>query len=392
MPLTTNVIDVNLVDDAYLYNIDYKAEFITLAPEAIIYRGYSDRFADVDTLEWYYPWRNKESQYPGIVRKRPLFYGSYQHTKVYSGKPGTDTPGDGPIYRFWAKKPLKLWSFNYTNIQKAIAFLLKRNAITTITKMIYAFGFLYNNVENSLQLLKYVKKSHPEYKTDPNLVFLDDLQTRLITSAGACDDQCRAGYGIQNSFDTEDDEEYLTYMKQVKEYCYDQCWYETSRLNRIDRKSLYAVDKPLMECLFEYLSRRGYDGIFAWNLPENSYIPWKHHDIIIFDSPETLVSDNLDINNNCEEQTIQACPKRIPPAPIAMKRLKNGVKLGRGTQEQQFKKYNDEETECLDKPDRTFSLITGRTPVEKPVIKQFDEPSFDYGSEPESESDEPYRK
>lgn len=382
----TSVIDVNFIDEVDLYNIDYKSEFVTLDPKAIIYRGYDDKYGSVDTLKWYYPFT--EAEMPDKkIKKRPLFYGSFQHTLFYTGKPNSDIPGNGPIYRFWATKPLKLWSFNYDNVQKLSEFLLRKNGTNTIAKMIYAFGFLYNNVDQSLQLVNYLRSIYPNYKTDPNLSFLDDLEARLGGYAAVCKDQCEKPYA---NYSDEDE----IFAWKVKDYCYDQCWFETSRLNRIGRKSFYAVDKPLTECLYEYLSRKGYDGIFAWNQVENEYVPWKHHDIIIFDSPGTLITDNVDVHNECREPSLTSCPKRIPPVQIPLKKLTIGKFLSRKKQEEDFTEYNNKVVECFDKPGTTFSVVnTGRIPIPKPVIpvkKVYEE--YESDDDYSEISDEPYRK
>lgn len=80
--MPTSVIDVNFLDEVDLYNIDYKSEFVILDPSAIIYRGYDNKYVNVDTLKWYYPL----TKIPGRIKKRPLFYGSFEHTLLYTRK------------------------------------------------------------------------------------------------------------------------------------------------------------------------------------------------------------------------------------------------------------------------------------------------------------------
>lgn len=338
----SDTININFIKESDLANINYKAESVTLDPTAIIYRGYDDKYSDVDTLKWYYPFTNRESEYNRKIKARPLFYGSYDHTLLYSGRTDTAIPGDGPIYRFWSRRPLRLWSLNYDNVQKAVQFLIKRHAIITALRLIYAFGYLYNNIDHSLQLTKHIMDLHPEYLNEHEMSFLQYLQGSLLDVANKCQNACIQEIDETNEGDNNPQ------IHHIKDFCYNQCWYEPSTLNSLGRQSIYEVDKPLADCLYDYLSKLGYDGIFSWNESNKPYIQWKHHDIIIFDSPNTLISDNVDVNNNCLSPQLDVCPKKtIQEIPI--KRLKNGKYFGRNRQIENFKRDNESPHKCTDK-------------------------------------------
>ena len=322
--MSHTVIDINFIDEDDLYNIDFKSTFITLDPKGIIYRGYDDRYSDVNTLKWYYP-RQRQRSKKTCIKRRAIFFGSFQHAAIYTANGGIPLAdripkrGTGPIYRFWSKRPLKLWSLNYTNVQIVINHFLQQNSIQMIFKLIYAFGYLYNNLWQSLNLIDYMAEN--ENLTNNEKVHVNDLKMRLIAAANTCLEQCHTSLNSKHRIV---DNVGSHSVEEIEKFCYDQCWFRTSQINRLERKSLYEVDKPLIECLDKYLSPDGYDGIFAWNFTENDYIQWKYHDIIIFDPPSVLISDNVDVNNLCPNPTISVCPKRTIPVKIPIKRTING--------------------------------------------------------------------
>jgi len=276
-----NKINVNFIHEKNLHDIDHTGRVVWLQPVAIIYRGYDQQYKVVDTLNWYDP-------------RRPLFFGSHENASFYSfqEEKAKDFPvGQGPIYRFWSKRPLRLYSLNQRNVVNLVKMFLDQEQYLTAARLIFAYGFLYN-LRQGFKVVDKLKDSRLD--TVRNLVY--DLKKKLQSKLDECVEECPK------------EKQAL----RIGETCYDFCMNSPKELGRTSK---YGVDKPLIGTLQKLLERQGYDGIFAWVDPDKSKF---YHDIIIFNHRENLQSDNVNVNE-CITPRIKDCPKETVPRKLPKK-------------------------------------------------------------------------
>jgi len=279
------VINTDMVHESSLNTVDQNAATITLSPSATLYRGYQKHIIQTDTFHKF-RWDVKRS----------LYFGTRDHAFAYSltdiseddrfGGDGLAKGPIGPLYRFWAKRPLKLLSLNKETAKSLVKDFLDNDDPLNAGRLIFAYGYM-NNMQEGCNIVKELKKRLATQKYQRRLndleLVIDHLETALDKRLDLCEEMCtNEQYTVLETLQIQ--------RMTVVTFCRQHCLKEEDILGR---SSKFEIDKPLVVELRDMLVARGYDGIIAW--VDRTYSSYAH-DIIIFDFAKKMESDNVDLN------------------------------------------------------------------------------------------------